>query len=102
MARKPATMVREAITKQERVYRALRERIQSGAYEPGDRIVIAQLAAEFGVSALPVREAVRRIPSRTRVPMSPRRRPSSSTRTSSCSRLSKATPRRSPRRICAE
>jgi DNA-binding GntR family transcriptional regulator len=55
MARKPATMVREAITKQERVYRALRERIQSGAYEPGDRIVIAQLAAEFGVSALPVR-----------------------------------------------
>ena len=54
-------MVREAITKQERVYRILRERIETGAYVPGQRIVIAQLAGEFGVSALPVREAVRRI-----------------------------------------
>jgi len=54
-------MVREAITKQERVYGILRERIQTGTYEPGYRIVIAQLAAELGVSTLPVREAVRRV-----------------------------------------
>ena len=54
-------MSREAITKQERVYRVLRERIQTGVYEPGHRIVIDQLAAEFGVSTLPVREAVRRV-----------------------------------------
>jgi DNA-binding GntR family transcriptional regulator len=61
MARQPATMGREAITKQERVYSILRQRIQSGEYEPGYRIVINQLAAEFGVSALPVREAMRRV-----------------------------------------
>lgn len=56
-----ATIEREAATKQERVYGILRERIQTGEYEPGHRIVINQLAAEFGVSALPVREAMRRV-----------------------------------------
>jgi DNA-binding GntR family transcriptional regulator len=61
MARKPATIGRKAITKQERVYGILRERIQTGTYRPGHRIVVDQLAAEFGVSALPVREAVRRV-----------------------------------------
>jgi DNA-binding GntR family transcriptional regulator len=49
------------VTKQERVYQALRERILSGAYSPGYRVVIDSLAAEFEVSALPVREAIRRI-----------------------------------------
>jgi DNA-binding GntR family transcriptional regulator len=49
------------VTKQERVYQALRERILSGAYGPGYRVVIDALAGEFGVSALPVREAVRRL-----------------------------------------
>jgi DNA-binding GntR family transcriptional regulator len=48
-------------TKQERVYRAIRERILSGAYGPGYRVVIDALAAEFSVSALPVREAIRRL-----------------------------------------
>jgi DNA-binding GntR family transcriptional regulator len=48
-------------TKQERVYRALRERIVDGVYGPGYRIVIDGLAAEFGVSALPIREAIRRL-----------------------------------------
>jgi DNA-binding GntR family transcriptional regulator len=50
-----------AQTKQERVYEALRERILSGAYGPGYRIVIDTLAEEFAVSALPVREAIRRL-----------------------------------------
>jgi DNA-binding GntR family transcriptional regulator len=48
-------------TKQERVYEALRERILSGAYGPGYRVVIDALADEFEVSALPVREAIRRL-----------------------------------------
>ena len=61
MATKSAGTGREAITKQERVYGVLRERIQTGTYGPGHRIVVDQLAAELGVSALPVREAVRRI-----------------------------------------
>lgn len=49
------------VTKQERVYRAVRERILGGAYGPGYRVVIDALAGEFGVSALPVREAIRRL-----------------------------------------
>jgi DNA-binding GntR family transcriptional regulator len=48
-------------TKQERAYRTLRERILTGEYGPGFRVVIDTLAAELGVSALPVREAVRRL-----------------------------------------
>jgi DNA-binding GntR family transcriptional regulator len=50
-----------APTKQQQVYDALRERILSGVYGPGFRVVIDQAAAEFAVSALPVREAIRRL-----------------------------------------
>ncbi|MGH3261919.1 MAG: GntR family transcriptional regulator [Trebonia sp.] len=50
-----------AVTKQERVYQAVRERILSGAYGPGYRVVIDALAEEFEISALPVREAIRRL-----------------------------------------
>jgi DNA-binding GntR family transcriptional regulator len=49
------------ITKQERVYQAIRERILNGQWGPGYRVVIDALAAEFEVSALPVREAIRRL-----------------------------------------
>lgn len=49
------------MTKQERVYRAIRERILDGEYGPGYRVVIDSLAEEFNVSALPVREAIRRV-----------------------------------------
>jgi DNA-binding GntR family transcriptional regulator len=49
------------ITKQERAYRAIRERILSGAYVPGYRVVIDTLAEELDVSAVPVREAIRRL-----------------------------------------
>jgi DNA-binding GntR family transcriptional regulator len=48
-------------TKQQVVYEALRERILSGRYGPGFRVVIDTIADEFGVSALPVREAIRRL-----------------------------------------
>jgi DNA-binding GntR family transcriptional regulator len=49
------------ITKQERAYRAIRERILSGAYGPGYRVVMDTIAAELDVSAVPVREAIRRL-----------------------------------------
>lgn len=52
---------KQALTKQERVYRAIRERILDGLYGPGYRIVIDTLAQELEVSALPVREAIRRL-----------------------------------------
>ncbi|HET8980279.1 MAG TPA: GntR family transcriptional regulator [Solirubrobacteraceae bacterium] len=60
MARAAST-ARAATTKQQRVYEALRERILSGSYGPGFRVVIDAVAAEFGVSPVPVREAIRRL-----------------------------------------
>jgi DNA-binding GntR family transcriptional regulator len=52
---------RPAVSKQERVYQAVRERILTGAYGPGYRVVLDALAHEFEISALPVREAIRRL-----------------------------------------
>jgi len=56
---------REAVaprqTKQELAYATIRARILDGAYGPGFRVVIDALASELGVSALPVREAIRRL-----------------------------------------
>src|SRR6266849_6694586 len=51
----------DGLTKQERTYRVIRKRILDGVYGPGYRVVIDALAAEFEVSALPVREAIRPI-----------------------------------------
>ena len=60
-ARSPSSAPPAVSTKQQRVYEAIRERILNGAYGPGFRVVIDALASEFGVSALPVREAIRRL-----------------------------------------
>lgn len=49
------------LSKSETVYRKLRERILTGRYVAGYRLVLDQLAREFSVSAVPVREAVRRL-----------------------------------------
>src|SRR6266850_769597 len=49
------------VTKQEHAYQTIRERILAGTYGPGFRVVIDALADELGVSALPVREAIRRL-----------------------------------------
>ncbi|HWG98963.1 MAG TPA: GntR family transcriptional regulator [Pilimelia sp.] len=48
-------------SKLEVVYAALKQRIQDGTYGPGYRLVLSQLAAEFRVSPVPVREAIRRL-----------------------------------------
>lgn len=50
-----------AFSKSETVYRELRERILTGRYSAGYRLVLDQLAREFTVSPVPVREAVRRL-----------------------------------------
>jgi DNA-binding GntR family transcriptional regulator len=60
-ARRGGTPPTPPVTKQERVYQVVRERILSGAYGPGYRVVIDSLATEFEISALPVREAIRRL-----------------------------------------
>jgi DNA-binding GntR family transcriptional regulator len=49
------------VNKQERTYEILRDRIHSGAYPPMARLNIDALAREFGVSPIPVREALRRL-----------------------------------------
>lgn len=45
----------------ERVQSAVREAIVSGAYPAGSRLATPAIAAEHGVSAIPVREALRRL-----------------------------------------
>jgi DNA-binding GntR family transcriptional regulator len=49
------------VNKQERTYTVLRDRIHSGAFAPQERLNIDALARELGVSAIPVREALRRL-----------------------------------------
>lgn len=49
------------ISKSEMVYRRLHERIVSGRYGAGYRLVLDKIARELDVSPVPVREAVRRL-----------------------------------------
>jgi DNA-binding GntR family transcriptional regulator len=51
----------ERETIQERVYLALREKLMRGAFAPGQKLKLAELAKAFGVSAMPVREALNRL-----------------------------------------
>jgi DNA-binding GntR family transcriptional regulator len=53
------TLARQSLADQ--VRDALRERIASGQLSPGDRVIESQLTREFGVSAIPVREAIREL-----------------------------------------
>jgi DNA-binding GntR family transcriptional regulator len=45
----------------EQAYRALREQIATGALSPGERVTERALAVRLGVSATPIREALRRL-----------------------------------------
>ena len=51
----------EPRSKADFAYSLLKQRILDGASEPGDRLVIEQLAREIDVSVVPVREAIRRL-----------------------------------------
>jgi DNA-binding GntR family transcriptional regulator len=46
-------------TKSEWVYEQLRRQILGGSYKPDDRLRLAELAREFNMSEMPVREALR-------------------------------------------
>lgn len=54
----PAATVRRTVLREE-VKAVLLERILSGYYQPGDRLVEIRIAQELGVSQAPVREALR-------------------------------------------
>ncbi|MDR1978797.1 MAG: GntR family transcriptional regulator [Synergistaceae bacterium] len=45
----------------EEVYLAIRQKILSGEFKPGDRLQEEQLARQFGTSRTPVREALRKL-----------------------------------------
>ena len=48
-------------TKSEAAYAFLREQILSGALQPGERLTLARLSEDLGVSLMPVREALGRL-----------------------------------------
>jgi DNA-binding GntR family transcriptional regulator len=45
----------------DRVKRSIRDDILAGRVAPGDRLRIAELSARYGVSSIPIREALRRL-----------------------------------------
>ena len=51
------------VSKADRAYQAILEGIRDQCHEPGDRLVLSQIAAELGMSVVPVREAIRRLQS---------------------------------------
>ncbi len=57
------------------IYRNLRERILRGQIQSGSRIKIGAVAEEFGVSIIPVREALRMLEADRLVDILPRRSP---------------------------
>jgi len=58
----------------DQVRRALQTRISDGTLRPGDRLYEQDIAAEFGVSRVPVREAIRMLQSEGLVDVQPNRR----------------------------
>lgn len=56
-----STPVTEPTSKSQRTYDWIRERILSRDFNPGYRLVLSSIAAELGVSVVPVREAIRRL-----------------------------------------
>ncbi|NAZ74262.1 FCD domain-containing protein [Kineococcus sp. T13] len=57
----PGPVAGVATSKVEVAYQLIRERIVSGRYTPGYRLVLGSLAKELGSSTVPVREAIRRL-----------------------------------------
>jgi DNA-binding GntR family transcriptional regulator len=60
-------------TQRERVYHRLKLALMGGDYKPGQKITIAAIATAFGVSATPVREALRRLTTERALVMYPNR-----------------------------
>lgn len=62
------------LTKQAYVYAELHRRIHAGELKPGDGLSPRAIATEFGVSPIPVREALKQLESDDLVEMRPHRR----------------------------
>ncbi len=61
----------EFTTKSEAVRRQLRQRIIGREFKPGQKIVISEIAKEFGISGIPVREAIKKLESEGLVKFTP-------------------------------
>ena len=61
------------ISLKDAVYNAVRDSILSGKYEPGQRIMENDIAAQLGVSRTPVREALRMLEKENLLQITPRR-----------------------------
>ncbi len=46
------------LTKQQAIYQHLKDRILEGRLAPGQRLIIDEIAAQLGISIIPVREAL--------------------------------------------
>lgn len=60
-AKAPKKTKKASVSKAERAYLWLKERILSRQYGPGYRLVLASIASELDMSVVPVREAIRRL-----------------------------------------
>jgi DNA-binding GntR family transcriptional regulator len=60
-------------TQREWVYEQLKHMLMSGAFAPGQKLTLARIAAELGVSMMPVREALRRLDAERALTMRPNR-----------------------------
>ncbi len=60
-------------TQRERVYFEIRRALMAGDFEPGQKITIGAVASALGVSATPVREALRRLTAERALIMRPNR-----------------------------
>lgn len=63
----------ERETVQERVYATLRDKLMRGAFAPGQKLKIAELASALGTSAMPVRDALNRLAAERAVESLPNR-----------------------------
>lgn len=62
-----------AVTAEEEAYTYILGRIRRGEYEPGDRLKAEDIAAEIGMSRMPIREAFRRLSAEGLLIMRPNR-----------------------------
>jgi DNA-binding GntR family transcriptional regulator len=64
-------MSTEVMSKAERAYMSIRDRINDGTFGPGYRLVLGQIARDLEISVVPVREAIRRLEAERLVTFTP-------------------------------
>ncbi|WGR62180.1 GntR family transcriptional regulator (plasmid) [Paracoccus ferrooxidans] len=69
----PAFQQRQVISEPDHVYGELKQSFMIGEFEPGQRLTLPELAAAFGTSQMPVREATSRLVVARAIEAMPRR-----------------------------